>query len=70
MITRNYIKIYKISHSKLTEPELVVAKDINDAIYKFNKFYNTDIDIYPDDITGIELDRILEVIDDSEKYEN
>lgn len=70
MITRNYIKIYKISHSKLTEPELVVAKDINDAIRKFNEFYDADIDVHPDDITGIELDRILEVIDYSEKYEN
>ena len=70
MITRNYIKIYKISHSKLTEPELVVAKDINDAIRKFNEFYDADIDVHPDDITGIELARILEVIDYSEKYEN
>lgn len=70
MITRNYIKIYKISHSKLTEPELVVAKDINDAIYKFNKFYDADIDIHPDGITGVELDRILEVIDESDKYED
>ena len=70
MITRNYIKIYKISHSKLTEPELVVAKDINDVIRKFNEFYDADIDVYPDGITGVEMDKILEVIDESDKYED
>ncbi len=70
MITRNYIKIYKVSHSGLTEPELVVAKDINDAIYKFNKFYDADIDIHPDGITGVEMDKIIEVIDESDKYED
>ena len=70
MITRNYIKIYKISHSKLTEPELVVAKDINDAIRKFNEFYDADIDVYPDGITGVEMDKIIEVIDESDKYED
>ena len=70
MITRNYIKLYKVSHSKLTEPELVVAKDINDAIRKFNKFYEADIDVYPDGITGVEMDKILEVIDESDKYED
>ena len=70
MITRNYIKLYKVSHSRLTEPELVVAKDINDAIRKFNKFYDADIDIHPDGITGVEMDKILEVIDESDKYED
>lgn len=70
MITRNYIKIYKVSHSKLREPELVVAKDINDAIKKFNEFYDADIDIFPDGITGVEMDKILEVIDESDKYED
>lgn len=70
MITRNYIKLYKVSHSKLREPELVVAKDINDAIKKFNEFYDADIDIFPDGITGVEMDKILEVIDESDKYED
>ena len=48
----------------------MVAKDINDAIKKFNEFYDTDIDIYPDGITGVEMYKIIEVIDESDKYED
>ena len=69
MITRNYIKIYKVSHRGLREPELVVANDLEDALRKFNEFWDDDIDIWPDGVTGVELAQTIEVIDDSEKYE-
>ena len=70
MITRNFLHIYRVNHHYLKEGELVVAKDVQDAIRKFNEFYEHDIDIYPDGITGVEIDKILEVIDESEKYED
>jgi hypothetical protein len=70
MITRNFLHIYRVNHHYLKEGELVVAKDVQDAIRKFNEFYEYDIDIFPDGITGVTLEHNLEVVDESDKYED
>lgn len=69
MITRNTLNIYKVTHSKLTDGELIVANSIEEAIRKFNDYYDADIDIFPDGITGVMLFITYEVIDESKKYE-
>ena len=62
MVTRNFISIYKVDHHKLREPELVVADSVQDAIKKFNEFYENDIVIHPDGIRGVILHQTFEVL--------
>ena len=69
MITRNYIKIFKVNHYGLRDGELVIAKDVQDAIRKFSEYYENDIDIFPDGIKEVKLHCQYEVIDDDSKYE-
>jgi len=69
MITKNYLHIFKVNHRGLKDGELVVAQNVQEAIKKFTEYYETDIDIFPDGITGVTEHCYYEVIDESEKYE-
>lgn len=60
---RKSIKIFKIEHSNLKEPEYVLADNIEEAILKFNKFWSEDYDVrYHGEIENITLEKNLEVI--------
>ncbi len=69
MITKNYLHIFKVNHRGLKDGELVVARNVQEAIKKFTEYYEVDIDIFPDGITGVIEHCYYEVIDESEKYE-
>ncbi len=67
MTERKTIQIYKVSHNKLRDGDLVIADNVNDAINKFNDYYESDIDIFPDGITGVMLFLTYEVISEANK---
>lgn len=67
MTERKTIHIYKVTHNRLRDGDLVIADSINDAINKFNDYYESDIDIFPDGITGVMLFLTYEVISEVNK---
>lgn len=67
MTERKTIHIYKVTHNRLRDGDLVIADSINDAINKFNDYYESDIDIFPDGITGVMLFLTYEVIVEANK---
>lgn len=67
MTERKTIHIYKVTHNRLRDGDLVIANSINDAINKFNDYYESDIDIFPDGITGVMLFLTYEVIVEANK---
>lgn len=65
MINKKYVNIYRIKHYNLNdEGELVEADSVTDAIDKFNQYYSSDYDIFPDGITDVILEYKFEVICD------
>ena len=56
------IRIFSIKHSCLSEPELVEADNIEEAIRKFNDYYYSDCDIRPDGIESVTTAYEAEVI--------
>lgn len=56
------IRIFEIKHSSLSEPELVKADNLEDAIRKFNSYYASDYDVQPDGIESVNLVYEKEVI--------
>jgi hypothetical protein len=67
MTERKTIQIYKVTHNRLRDGDLVIADSVNDAIRKFNDYYESDIDIFPDGITGVMLFLTYEVIIETNK---
>ena len=57
-----FLKLYEVKHSGLKEPSLVVANSIEDAIRRFDKHWEYDIDIFPDGIESVNLVYDKEVI--------
>lgn len=63
MMERKSIKIFKIEHSNLREPDHILADNIEEAIEKFKQYYNDDYDVrYCGEIENITLEKNLEVI--------
>lgn len=56
------IRIFSIKHSCLSEPELVQADNIEEAIRKFNNYYASDYDVNPDGIESVSTAYEAEVI--------
>lgn len=57
------IKLFEITHDSKGSPVLVLAESVEDAITKFNKYYDGDYYVTAGNITACVLKHTFEVID-------
>ena len=62
MVKKVGLSIYEVTHNAIVGSRLVVAKDVNDAIKKFNTFYTDSKVVRPQGIVAVKLRHTLEVI--------
>ena len=62
MIDKAKLKIYKIKHDKIYEPDFVLADNINEAIDNFMDYYKDNYDVKKEEINSVVLEHEIEVI--------
>ena len=71
MVVNKQINVYRVHHMKLTnEGWLVMADTVKDAIRTFMEFHAADYDIDEDGITGVVLEKQLDILVDNEIFTN
>lgn len=62
MVTRINYNLYEIIHTDLEDVQYVIADSVQDAVEKFNKYWQQYMDINGGEITSVKLKETLKVI--------